>query len=303
LKITPLCVSCTLMRRSLELEKIFNDEQNNLRLSVMRELLEAIGLYIGPDIEATELASISFRRLKTLVPSVAEFYDTLVQATLKMSIERAKDIEDIVKEKSLEESLELLLLASSAATGFKPIAGMWRLLEEPPSQLDLINMKKGRVESNLVLSLVKEAAESTNPVYYIFASAHELPYDGLVIKRLINEGVRVIGIVRKERFEDYATARDLDVSGVGELLDDIVEMEGMAAPSQDEDDHIVGRLNTASFVVIKNGLQSLFFHNNPLKVPMVMLFAAICPVLVKAFNVPQGSLNAIVLKRGSAEEE
>jgi len=294
LKITPLCVSCTLLRRSVELENIFSNEENNMRLSILRELLEAIGLYIGPDIEATELATISFRRLKALAPKIVELYDTLVTATLKMSIERAKDIERIVEDKELEDSIETLLMAASAATGFRPIAGISRLLEEPPSQLDLINIKKGRMETARILQLIREAASSASPVYYLFASAHELPYDGLFIRRLVDAGVHVVGVVRRKRFEDYAIAQDLDRAGVGELLEDIVEIDGSAAPSSDEDEHIVARMSSAPFVVVKGGLQALYFHNNPLKAPTVLLFAASCPVLTKVFNVPPGSLNAIV---------
>jgi hypothetical protein len=95
----------------LELESIFGDEENNTRLSIMRELLEAISLYIGPDIEATELATVSFRRLKSLAQQIVELYETMVETSIRMSIERAKDIKKAVEDKNISEALEFLLAA------------------------------------------------------------------------------------------------------------------------------------------------------------------------------------------------
>ncbi len=293
MKITPLCISCTLMKRSLELESLYGDEENNTRLSIMRELLEATGLYIGPDIEAAELATVSFRRLRSLAPRVVEMYRTLAASSMKMAVERAEEIRRTIEDKRLGDVLEFLLQTIAASTGYRPLAGHWRLLEEPPSQLDVVSAKKGRIDVEQFSRLVDEASSSSQPVYYLFASAHELPYDMLLVEKLVDEGVSVVGVVRGEPFEDYATAEDLDTVGATNYLEDVVEIEAAAAPLE-EDSHIVSRMNNAPFVVVKGCVQSLYFHNNPLKTPMLLAFTAFCPVLVKIFQVPPGSVNAIV---------
>ncbi len=294
MKITPLCVSCTFLRRSLEIESVMSKEELAAQLSVARELLEAISLYIGPDIEAAELATVSFRRLASLVPKVKEFYEAIVESSIRMSLDRIASFEKNIEDKSLEEVAEFLLLTAAAATGYKPLAEQWRLLEEPPDQLVVINMKKGIVETNKFMELVNKAIESTSPIYYLFAAAHELPYDKLLIEKLIDEGIKVVGVARRERFEDYTTPSDLDKAGLTELLEDVVEIEGGAAPAPEEDKHIIARMNTSPFVIVKGGLQSLYFHNNPLKAATVFIFAAQCPILVRAFDVPPRSLNAVI---------
>ena len=294
MKITPLCVSCTFLRRSLEIESVMSKEELAAQLSVARELLEAISLYIGPDIEAAELATVSFRRLASLVPKVKEFYEAIVESSIRMSLDRIASFEKNIEDKSLEEVAEFLLLTAAAATGYKPLAEQWRLLEEPPDQLVVINMKKGIVETNKFMELVNKAIESTSPIYYLFAAAHELPYDKLLIEKLVDEGIKVVGVARRERFEDYTTPSDLDKAGLTELLEDVVEIEGGAAPAPEEDKHIIARMNTSPFVIVKGGLQSLYFHNNPLKAATVFIFAAQCPILVRAFDVPPRSLNAVI---------
>ena len=294
MKITPLCVSCTFLRRSLEIESVMSKEELAAQLSVARELLEAISLYIGPDIEAAELATVSFRRLASLVPKVKEFYEAIVESSIRMSLDRIASFEKNIEDKSLEEVAEFLLLTAAAATGYKPLAEQWRLLEEPPDQLVVINMKKGIVETNKFMELVNKAIESTSPIYYLFAAAHELPYDKLLIEKLIDEGIKVVGVARRERFEDYTAPSDLDKAGLTELLEDVVEIEGGAAPAPEEDKHIIARMNTSPFVIVKGGLQSLYFHNNPLKAATVFIFAAQCPILVRAFDVPPRSLNAVI---------
>lgn len=294
MKITPLCVSCTFLRRSLEIESVMSKEDLATQLSVTRELLEAISLYIGPDIEAAELATVSFRRLASLVPKVKEFYEAIVESNIRMSLDRMVSFEKNLEDKNLEEVAEFLLLTAAAATGYKPLAEQWRLLEEPPDQLVVINMKKGIVETDKFMDIVNKAVESASPIYYLFAAAHELPYDRLLIEKLIDKGIKVVGVARRERFEDYATSSDLDKAGLTEFLEDVVEIEGGAAPAPEEDKHIIARMNAAPFVVVKGGLQSLYFHNNPLKSATVFIFAANCPILVRAFDVPPRSLNAVI---------
>jgi uncharacterized protein with ATP-grasp and redox domains len=155
-------------------------------------------------------------------------------------------------------------------------------------------MKRARIMKEQIKGLIEDAAASPQPVYFLFASAHELPYDAVLVEKLSEEGIKVVGVVRRERFEDYAVASDLDRVGISNSLDDIVEIEAAAAPSED-DGHVVARMNASPFVIVKGGLQSLYFHNNPLKTPIVAIFAANCHVLQRAFNVAPRSINALVI--------
>ncbi len=296
MKITPSCTACIILKRSVELEQMYSDENNQERLSVLRELLEAMGLYIGPDIEVAELATVSFRRMKTLSPHVVKFYETLIDTVGRQARRRAERIAEIVSGKKPEEALPTLLRAAALASGYKPLPVHWRLLEEPPLEVELASVRLGIDHTENAVEYLKRIGREGGTVYYVFATVYELPYDINVVSKLREEfGIKIVGVVRSERYEDYVTLRDLDNMGYTDSLDDIVEIDGdQAVPMAEESQHVIELLNDASLVVVKNDIPTLYFKNNPLRVPILYLFTAYCPVLAKAFNVHEGSVNIVL---------
>ncbi len=295
MKITPFCVACTLMKRALELESLFGSRDSTAGLSVMRELMEAMDLYIGPDIEVAELATVSFRRAKNLVPELAKLYGDIVEKEFAVASSRARSLADSLAEKPAAEAIPVLLRGAAAATAYKPFSGVHRVLEEPPTEYDIINMHFGVDDSQRLLMVLDDLKRNGGSLYYLFASVAELPYDVALIERIIDEyAVKVYGVVRSERYEDYAVADDLSRLGAEDVFEEIIEIEDAAAPLSDEDRHLINALNQAELVIIKNDVQSLYFHNNPLSTRTLYMFTSACPVLSRAFSVPERSVNILL---------
>lgn len=303
--VTPYCVACALLKRAVELE--MHEEDYTRKLVIYRKLLEAVNLYIGPDIEVAELATVSFRRLKALLDRKS-LYEEVIRRNLNKAISRAKSIEESLAGKPLDERIANALRAASLATGYRPLNTLDRLLAEPPSAVDLAafgtSLKVGRDESKRVIDRLYDMRRDGGIVYYAFGSVFELPYDAILIRLLRDElGLGVIGIARSERYEDYATASDLEAVGVADLLAEVIDIGSDAATITKEDnEHLYEQLNEASLVVVKGDVQTLYFHNNPPRASVLFLFAAPCTVLSKLFNVPEKSFN-IVLYEQSGEAE
>lgn len=302
MKITPFCVACMLMKRALELESLFGSEEATAGLSVMRELMEAVNLYIGPDIEVAELATVSFRRAKSLVPNLLNLYNEIVEREIAMASSRARSLAEGLAEKPAAEAIPMLLRGAAAATAYKPFTGPRRVLEEPPTEYDIVNIHFGVEDSRRVLQVLDDMKRNGGSLYYLFASVAELPYDIALIERIADEyAIRIHGVVRSERYEDYVVADDISRLGVDDLFDEIIEIEDAAAPLADEDRHLISNMNQAELVIVKGGVQSLYFHNNPLSTRTVYMFTSFCPVLSRAFNVPERSVN-IVLWEGAPRQ-
>ena len=295
--VTPYCAACTLFKRAVELDTREND--NARKLAIYRELLEAVNLYIGPDIEVAELATVSFRRLKTLVGNDSP-YEEIIQRNLSKAISRAKSIEESIKGKPLDRKIADALKAASLATGFRPLDTPDKLLTEPPTVVDIAALgsshKIGRDDTRIVIDKLYEMKKNGGIVYYIFGSVFELPYDSIFIKLLRDElGLGVIGVARNGRYEDYVIANDLEVTGVADLLSEVIDIGSDAATvMRDENEYIYEQLNEASLVVVKGDIQTLYFYNIPPEAPLLFLFAAPCNVVAKLFNVPEKSFNIIL---------
>ena len=135
---------------------------------------------------------------------------------------------------------------------------------------------------------LSEISKVGGTIYYLFASVFELPYDAIVVKILREDyGLDVIGIARNKRFEDYATVNDVEELGLGGLLTDLIDIGNDAVTViREEHEHIYEQISKSSLVIVKGCLQTLYFYNNPLDAPTLMLFTATCPILAAAFNVP-----------------
>ncbi len=297
MRLTPTCIACTLARRAAELEQL--DIDNRKKLGIFRDLLDAVNLYIGPDIEVAVLESVVFRRFKTLLGG-KNIYENLVKEKINAALTRANEIFEILKEKPLEEKLRLALYASALATGYNVLDAPEKVLLEPPGPADLAligsSIKLGRDDSAKLIEYVKRLGESGGTVYYLFASVMELPYDKNVIKILVEDfGLGIVGVVRGARYRDFAIAEDLENYGLIEYVSEVLDMgSDSLTVTKDEHPHIYDQLNEASLVFIKSSEQAIYFHNNPLKSPNVLIFMAPCSVVAKAFGVPIKSLNIIV---------
>ncbi|ABM80717.1 damage-control phosphatase ARMT1 family protein [Hyperthermus butylicus] len=298
MRIVPYCVACNLMKRAIELEHAESD--NVRRLAIFREIIESANLYIGPDIEAAVLATVLYRRLRTLLNGL-DPYKAIIEAAIDKAVARARSVEETLAEKPVEEKLAKALLISALATGYRPLNIPDKVFEEPPSAVDLATASSafriGGNDTEAVLEKLKEISRVGGVVYYLFASVFELPYDAIVVKILREDyGLDVIGVARNKRFEDYAAVNDVEELGLGSLLTDLIDIGSDAATViREEHEHIYEQISKSSLVIVKGCLQTLYFYNNPLEAPTLMLFTAVCPVLSMAFNVPRRSVNIVLV--------
>jgi uncharacterized protein with ATP-grasp and redox domains len=296
-------VACALLKRAVELE--MQEEDHTRKLAIYRKLLEAVNLYIGPDIEVAELATVSFRRLKSLL-DCKPLYEDVIKLNLSKAMSRAKSIEESLDGKPLDRRIADALRAASLATGYRPFNTLDRILAEPPTHVDLAalgtSLRIGRDDTWQVIEKLYSMRKDGGIIYYAFGSVFELPYDAIVIRLLRDElGLGVIGIARSDRYEDYVTASDLEATGVADLLSEVIDIGSDAATvMKDDNEHVYEQLNEASLVIVKGDIQTLYFYNNPPNAPVLFLFAAPCTVLSKLFNVPEKSFN-IILYEGSHE--
>lgn len=285
-----------MLKRAIELD--YAEPDNVRKLAILRELLESANLYIGPDIETVVFATVLHRRLKTLLGR-EDLYKPFIEAMLDRAVARAKSIEESLAEMGREEKTGKALFISALATGYRPLGTPDKLLEEPPSTVDLTvagSIRIGRDDTRAVIGKLSSLSEHGGTIYYLFASVFELPYDKILVRVLREEyGLDVIGVVRSKRYEDYATADDLDALGLSDLLTDVINYGSDAATViKDEHEHVYQQLNNASLVIVKGGFQGLYFHNNKLAAPTLLLFSASCPVVAQAFNVPRRSVNIVL---------
>lgn len=295
MKVTPTCVACVMARRSSELEALYDDSQNRQRLSVLRNITESMLLYMGPDIEAAELATITFRRAKRLT-RIGELYDNMIRKYMNKAVERARKISESVSDKEHGEAITVLAKASALATGFRPLH-TGGVLDEPPDLSTVsaaLSLAGGRDDSGKLLEYLETIRGGT--VYYIPRGALELPYDIALIRRIKEAfNVKVNAVFRLERFEDYAVLSDAEGLGIIEDFDDIIEYASDAAALlQDEAEHIIQLLNEADLVLVKGGLQALHMHNISVTRPRLLLFTANCKLLSRWLGARLGTANIVL---------
>ncbi|RUM47612.1 MAG: hypothetical protein DSY37_01915 [Hyperthermus sp.] len=294
MKVTPSCVACSLSRRSFELELLFGHDNARRSLPVLRDIIEAVNLYIGPDIDAAELATVAFKRAKDVVP-LDKLYENLIDKYISLAINRSKKIEESVEKLDVVSSISVLLRAAALASGFR-VLSVASILEEPPSDLDMVSPRVGIDDSSKVVELMREAAARGKPLYYVFRGVLEAPYDMALIRKVREEfNIKVIGIAKIERFEDHLTVADLERLGYIEYLDDLIEFSAANATLiGDEAEHIYNMFRGAGLVIFKGALQALHALNHPPQAPLALLFTANCSLVSKVFNIPLKSLNIIL---------
>ena len=296
MRLTPTCIACTLARRAAELEQL--DIDNSKKLGIFRDLLDAVNLYIGPDIEVAILESVVFRRFKTLLGG-KNIYEDLIRKRINTAKTRAEEIAEVIQGKDVEEKLRLAIYATTLSTGYNILDTPDKILIEPPGPADLAlvgsSIKVGRDDAAKIVEYLRKLSETGGSVYYLFASIMELPYDKVLVDILANDlGLNVIGVVRGARYRDYVIAEDLEEHGVLDYLSEIVDTgNDSLTVTKDEHAHIYDQLNEGSLVFVKGAEQATYFHNNPLKSPNVFLFMASCLVISRVFSVPLRSLNVI----------
>ena len=301
MKVRPSCIACAILRRAVELEALMDNTHNRERLSILRELVDAVNLYSGPDIEVAELLTVSYRRIKQLAPRVKDIYEEAKRVYLPLALSRAERISEYIGKLEDGEALKFLLKAAALASALR-IFHPTLVILEPPSEMDVINAKTGVDDSEKAIKFLHEI-KGEGTIYYVLGGIAELPYDIILVRRLRDSlGLRVVAVVNSERFEDHVTLADLEEQGYVDEFDYIEVVHSDAASViRREVPSVYQSLQDAQLVIVKRGIHVLHFMNNTIKTPMLMLFTAYCNVLASTFKVNIGTVNIVFTGKQESE--
>ena len=298
MKLTPLCVSHIFQRRALELENL-RELGEPEKMSAYRSIIESMVIYIGPDIEPTEIMSVAYRVAKKTA-NIDGLYSSLLSAAYKVAKSRAESIRDSVSGMEFRQALTLLLRASALSSGYRVLPDPHRVIEEPPSYMDVVNAKLGVDDTEKIVSAFADRSRfEGGSVYYVFGSVPELPYDAVLIELLREElGVEVVGVVRVNRFEDQATVSDLEEYNIVGVLDDVIAVSSDTPLLGEESKQLLRILDTGSLVVLKGDYGAIVAEAVEFNTAVVLLFSSNCPVISSVYAVEPGTVNIIAKGRG-----
>ncbi len=299
MKITPLCASCILARRAVEVEEIVGDSTSSEeKLSIYRSILETASLYMGPDIEAALFATMTFRRLKNLLNNPDPYSDQK-RLVFQKAKERAVKIRDFIEGlDEVKERLRYAIHASTlASTSFsKHIFS--KALPEPPTLNDVYTVQLLRDDSYAFYNFLESRTRTGKGVNiaYITGSVSELPYDYILLDILREEfGAFVYAIVRKGSYEDFVSVEDSEWTDIESHVDQVVSLESDVASiiTDETPRQVISRIEEeVELVIVKNCLNTLTWKNLEYGKPWLAMFYAGCPIIASIFQVPPGTYNA-----------
>jgi uncharacterized protein with ATP-grasp and redox domains len=302
LKARPACAACLLLRRAFELEYLRGGETAGL--SWFRSIVETAGLYFGPDIEVATLASMTFRRMKSLLRS-EDPYRNVNRRELSLAMEAAERVRELIlKERDEGSKLSMALKLASYATlaerglnnfamGYTAAA---KLITSIDAVMSMIGVREGRIDSNKIYAYLKSRLGAT--VYYLFGTVVELPFDLIVVdllKELFN--AYIVAVVRSSAYEDYVTIRDAEEVGLEDHVDEVIETESDSVTvTLEESSSIYAAISSSDMVIVKGELQSLYYINNPPGPPMVLMVSTKCPIAAAALGIREDTVNVIFIE-------
>ncbi len=259
-------------------------------LASFRSIAESTGVYLGPDIELSLLATVSFRRLKSIVGE-ENVYAGLIGELEPRVREAVETIEDRLRRLAGSERFLFALKAAVAGNALdlaKPYLDPYIHDASSVSKIELKRREAVELEKLVVEGKVKTIA-------YVFDGLLEALYDAVFIRVLREYGAVVIGIAKSEPFEDDATIAELRRLGVLDYLDDIVETGSDAASLivDEVNDYAMRVLDEADAVVLKGSMNHLHFVNNRLGRRVYSLMRVPCKLLASELGVNIGSYIAI----------
>ncbi len=303
MKARPACAACILLRRALELEQ-FSSGRGAASLSWFRSVVETAGLYLGPDIEVALLASVTFRRLKTLLRN-SDPYLHVKDRLLKWAMEVGEKVRELIeRESELHVKLELALKAASYTTMAERGLNNFYVGTLEASKIlggvdTFLAVVGGRIGVNHVNKLVAAlAAKKGITVYYLTGTVVELPFD-MIVMDVLREGygAYVVAVVRSEAYEDYVTVREAQQAGLQDHVDEIVETGSDSVTATLEDSkEVYTSMSSADLLIVKGAIQALYMLNNPPGPHLLLLVSTRCPIAASLLGVKPEAINIVFVE-------
>ena len=289
MKVRPTCAACILLTRAKELEQLANIGVEDA-LAGFRTITESVGVYLGPDIELTLLATASFRRLKKLLGD--EDIYAGVREKLEPLVRRAVDSLKAHYEK-LEgrERFTFAIKAAAAGNALDPARPYLDPYVHDVTSVTRIELRRNDLSE--IYELLANGAISS--VAYVFDNTLEALYDTLLIRAFQEYGASVTGIVKSSKFEDDLTLEEARRLGLDNILDDIIDTGSDAASLivDEVSEQAWSTVNNVDLVIVKGALNYLHFRNNRVKSKTYAVFRVPCKLLAKELGVPIGSYIAV----------
>ncbi len=289
MKVRPTCAACILLTRARELEQLANIGVEDA-LAGFRTITESVGVYLGPDIELSLLATASFRRLKKLLG------DEDIYAGVREKLEPLvrKAIDGLREHYEKLEGRERFAFAVKVAAAGNALDPARPYLD--PYVHDVTSVTRIELRRNDLLDVYEQLANGAiSSVAYVFDNTLEALYDSLLIRALQEHGASVTGIVKTSKFEDDLTLEEARRLGLDDVLDDIIDMGSDAASLIEDEvsDQAWSLVNNVDLVIVKGPLNYLHFRNNRVKPRTYAVFRVPCKLLARELGVTVGSYIAI----------
>ncbi len=289
MKVRPMCSACILLTRAKELEQLAGVGVEDA-LAGFRTITESVGVYLGPDIELSLLATASFRKLKKLLGD-EDIYST-VREKLEPAVRKA--VEGLRKHYEKLEGRERFAFAVKVAAAGNALDPARPYLD--PYVHDVNSVTRIEMKRNDMLEIYEQLVNGAiSTVAYVFDNSLEAYYDTLLIRELQEHGASVTGIVKSSKFEDDLTLEEARRYGIDNILDDIVETGSDAASLivDEVTDQAWSTVNNVDLVIVKGPLNYLHFRNNRVKPRTYAILRVPCKLLAKELGVTIGSYIAI----------
>lgn len=289
MKVRPFCAACILLTRARELESIAGLDIEDA-LAGFRTIAESTGVYLGPDIELTLLATASFRRLKSILGN-NDIYASIRSKLEPLVQEAVKSIEEVFSKLEGEEKFRFAVKVAVAGNAVDPARPQLDPYVHDATSIQRIELKRNDILEAYPL-LAKGVVKN---VAYVFDNALEALYDSFLIRVLQENGATVTGIVKSEKYEDDLTIVELKKYGLANLLDDVIETGSDAASLlvDETDEHALKAVEDADLVIVKGPLNYLHFRNNPVKTRTYALLRVPCRFLAYELGATLGSYVAV----------
>ena len=277
------------MTRAKELEHITGIGIEDA-LAGFRTITESAGVYLGPDIELTLLATASFRKLKKLLGDediyapVREKYEPIVREAVEKLRKRVERL----------EGREKFIFAVKVAAAGNALDPARPYLD--PYVHDEASVAKIELKRNDLLEVYEQLEKGAiSSIAYVFDNSLEAFYDTILIRVLQEMGASVTGIVKSAKFEDDLTIDEAQRYGIDEVLDDIVETGSDAASLLVDEitEQAWNIVNSVDLVIVKGALNYLHFRNNRVKPRTYAVLRVPCKMLARELGVTLGSYIAI----------
>ncbi len=303
MKARPACAACLLLRRAFELEHLRGGEAAGL--SWFRSIIETAGLYFGPDIEVATLASMTFKRLKSLLKD-DDPYREVKRRELDLAKETAERLRDIILKEADERArlamaLKVAAYATLAERGLNNFsmgyAAALKVVGGVDAMLSMLGVREGRMDADKVYEYLKRRSSAT--VYYLLGTVVELPFDIIALDVLRDVfAAYVVAVVRSGAYEDYVTAREAEEVGLEDHVDEVVETGSDAVTvTLEESSTLFASMASSDLVVVKGELQSLYMMNNPPGPPLLLLVSTRCPIAAAALGVREDTVNVLFVEQ------